>query len=113
MQKHADNDASCQWVKTSPRPDDYHHSCSPVSIWMQQLQYMSASHTNTITHDSALQKHCSAPCLQELVVAELCEMRAQALLVAHQEAFAAQPEQVREGDACTGKRPDGTGACDS
>jgi len=39
------------------------------------------------------------------MVAELGEVRAQAELVADQEALAAQPEQVRERDACARRAP--------
>jgi len=46
-----------------------------------------------------------APRLQQRVVAELGEVRAQAELVADQEALAAEPEQVRKCDACAPHAP--------
>lgn len=59
-----------------------------------------AASPNSVPRPEGLGRAGAAPRLQQLVVAELGQVRAQAQLVADQEALAAEPEQVRELDAC-------------
>lgn len=56
-------------------------------------------------HGDGAGRAARAPRLQQRVVAELGEVRAQAELVADQEALAAEPEQVRKCDACAPHAP--------